>query len=56
MIEEGARLLMRTTCAECGRNCNEDELVYNYDLGADVCEDCDAEATPEAVEVGDGEC
>lgn len=27
-------------CAECHRPTPEGELVYDDDLGADVCEDC----------------
>jgi hypothetical protein len=42
-------------CAECQRDVPEEELIYNDDLGSDVCEDCNSNATEEAVEVGDGE-
>lgn len=38
-------------CAECGEVFDADDLVYNDDIGSDVCEDCDANATPDAVEV-----
>lgn len=37
-------------CAECGTPTEEEDLIYNDEIGSDVCADCNAAAEETEVE------